>query len=89
MQFVINYQTSSPAHHGNSEYDGNQYFAIEMLQSESLGDQPKNTTASQSEAPLLRWCDHGQVGLGGFLCRHSSRGSGHATPFVYIFLQGL
>ena len=60
-----------------------------MLQSESLGDQPKNTAASQSEAPLLRWCDHGRVGLGGFLCRHSSRGSGHATPFVYIFLQGL
>ena len=37
-----------------------------MLQSESLGDQPKNTAASQSEAPLLRWCDHGRVGLGEF-----------------------
>ena len=43
----------------------------------------------QSEAPPLRWCDHGRVGLAGFLCRHSSRGSGHATFFVYIFLQGL
>lgn len=43
----------------------------------------------QSEAPPLRWCGHGRVGLAGFLCRHSSRGSGHATFFVYIFLQGL